>query len=546
MLTSILSLDKLGIRRRDHSFASLGQSKNVSDRLKFAICAALLAALACMYAIGVSAPGVGLSHDDGIYLVTAKALATGQGYRIISLPDSAAQTKYPPLFPALLALVWKLYPAFPANVFALKLVPLLAGVIWLWLTYKLLVKEGMSSPGALGVVILTAGTGWVFFLGTTLFSDTLFAALSTAALLMLRRIEQRGASILYVCMTGLVVGLTLLTRTTGLALLAAGILMLAHKRAFRRAIWLTLVAAALYAPWVWWTGAHPYSGQRMEAYYTSENYRAWNIIFGFAPAEKLAVVGSNLIRLAGSPLILLGLPYGLWPFLLVPAAVGMGYGLFRAMAGGRSPTIPVFLICYGGLLVLWAWPPERFVATVFPLVLFLFWVAGEKIRGKAWLRWALGVAAVLAAGYLGEIRYGVCRHVMANGADSNYSWSALGSMTAWIDRSTPRDAVLASSLDPVIYLCADRKALRGFDLNPVALFYKEDEGRAIEPAEMIREIVESHATYLVATPVQGGPDMLALNRAVAEMLRTKPNAFRQAYRGPYGYAVYEIDAKALD
>jgi hypothetical protein len=520
----------------------------VSDRLKLAICAALLTALACMYGIGVSAPGVGFSHDDGIYLVTAKALATGQGYRIISLPDRLAQTKYPPLFPALLAVVWKIYPEFPANVPVLKLVPLLAGVIWLWLAYKLLVGEGMSKPGALGAITLTAGTGWVFFLGTTLFSDTLFAALSTGALLMLRRIERRGASALYVAMTGAAIGLTLLTRTSGLALLAAGVLMLAHKGRLRHAILLGVVAAALYAPWIWWTSVHPGPGQRMYAYYTAENYRAWNIVFGFGPSEKLSVAWGNLIHLAGSPLTLLEAPYGLWVCLLVPAGIGMGYGLIRALAGGRSMTIPVFLICYFGLLVLWAWPPERFVATVFPLVLFLFWVAGENIRGTAWLRWSVRVAALVAIAYLGEARYGVCRQVISNGAYTNYNWTALGAMTAWIQRSTPADAVLVSGLDPSIYLCTGRKALRGFDLNPVALFYKVDEERnpAIQPAETIREIVESHATYLVSTPVHGGSDILALNRAIAEMLRAKPNAFRPAYRGPAEYAVYEIDRQALN
>jgi hypothetical protein len=100
----------------------------------------------------------------------------------------------------------------------------------------------------------------------------------------------------------------------------------------------------------------------------------------------------------------------------------------------------------------------------------------------------------------------------------------------------------------VIYLCTGRKALRGFDLDPAALFYSAGKKRhaAIEPAEMIREIVQSRATYLVATTIHGGDDILALNRAIVEMLRAKPNAFRLAYQGPAGYAVYKIDASSLD
>jgi hypothetical protein len=52
------------------------------------------------YWIAFRVPAVGINHDDGIYLVTAKALAEGEGYRIISLPMDPPQTKYPILFPA--------------------------------------------------------------------------------------------------------------------------------------------------------------------------------------------------------------------------------------------------------------------------------------------------------------------------------------------------------------------------------------------------------------------------------------------------------------
>jgi hypothetical protein len=62
---------------------------------------------------------------------------------------------------------------------------------------------------------------------------------------------------------------------------------------------------------------------------------------------------------------------------------------------------------------------------------------------------------------------------------------------------------------------------------------------------MIREIAQSRATHLVVTPAQRGSEMLALDRAVEEMLRARPNAFRAVYRGPAEYAVYEIDARAL-
>src|SRR5262245_12078008 len=67
----------------------------------------------------------GAYHDDGVYVITAKSLAEGHGYRLLHLPGQPRQTKYPPLFPAVLALFWRLYPDYPANLRLLLTVPFL-------------------------------------------------------------------------------------------------------------------------------------------------------------------------------------------------------------------------------------------------------------------------------------------------------------------------------------------------------------------------------------------------------------------------------------
>jgi drug/metabolite transporter (DMT)-like permease len=63
---------------------------------------------------------LGLFHDDAIYVVAGKALASGDGYRIESLPGAPPQTKYPFLFAALLSLLWRVAPSFPKNIGLLK------------------------------------------------------------------------------------------------------------------------------------------------------------------------------------------------------------------------------------------------------------------------------------------------------------------------------------------------------------------------------------------------------------------------------------------
>src|SRR5947207_1431698 len=59
---------------------------------------------------------VGGFYDDGIYVSLAKALAEGHGYRNIHLPGAMVSVHYPPLYPVLLAILFRLWPSFPENV----------------------------------------------------------------------------------------------------------------------------------------------------------------------------------------------------------------------------------------------------------------------------------------------------------------------------------------------------------------------------------------------------------------------------------------------
>ena len=68
----------------------------------------------------------GLYRDDSLYLSSARALATGEGYVIPSIPGEPAQTKYPIFYPWLLSLLWRVWPTFPDNLY---------GAFWLSLLW---------------------------------------------------------------------------------------------------------------------------------------------------------------------------------------------------------------------------------------------------------------------------------------------------------------------------------------------------------------------------------------------------------------------------
>src|SRR5215472_5347515 len=164
-------------------------------------------------------PQLGLHQDDALYLVGAKSLAEGHGYRIESLPGSPFQTKYPPAVSAIMTLVWKVGPGFPAN---LKLATLLA---WLMLPPCLLAVRALFRDFGFApreVWLLTFAFAWnpmVGLLSTSIMSDLLFLALFVACLWLAERALQPGTRGRVAVAAGVIAGLAYLTRTAALPVL---------------------------------------------------------------------------------------------------------------------------------------------------------------------------------------------------------------------------------------------------------------------------------------------------------------------------------------
>ena len=129
-------------------------------------------------------PHFGDVHDDSLYYVSAKSIAEGS-YKITSLPGEPWQTKYPPLYPLLLSVAWKIQPKFPDN---------LTIAAWLsWLAFPALLVQlalyfprlGLS-PGRCWILLCVVAMNPYFLLfGVSLLSDLPFAAALITAFLLL-------------------------------------------------------------------------------------------------------------------------------------------------------------------------------------------------------------------------------------------------------------------------------------------------------------------------------------------------------------------------
>jgi 4-amino-4-deoxy-L-arabinose transferase-like glycosyltransferase len=459
--------------------------------------ALFFAMVGLIYAVAWLAPSIGLYHDDAVYLVTAKGILAGHGYVIDSLPTPIPQTKYPPLFPLALAA----FAAVSQNPQWLKALPLLCAALWLFVTYKLLRKMGADGYSALLVTGITAASPAVVFVSTNLLSEPLFGLLVAACLLAL--LDDR------IFLAGLLAGLATITRTAGLPLIAACALTLIIRARFVRAVTFTATAILIVAPWLAWSMAQNVH----DAYYSGGNYASSSILTSLALSEKAAVLATNVLFLFSGPFSLLTGINDIY-------AASFTFSLLVLCLWKRRQTLPdIFLLLYCLMLLLWPGPPQRFLAPVLPLILWMFWRSIRLIPRQE-LVFAIGlVVALLPLGFSLN-RLSVTRQTgqFPTSAQRPNDWIELNKLFSSIRANTPPDAILAANLDPLFYLNTGRKAVRGFVPNGYKTFY-ETHGQVVTPDQLAANLTQNGVSFLALTPDRDFAESPAFHKSVEALER---------------------------
>ena len=401
---------------------------------------------------------VGVFHDDGIYALLARSVATGQGFHYAHLPGAPAATHYPPLYPLLLAAVWRMAPGFPGNV------PLMLGV------NALLV--GLSSAGCWWFV--TACLGWPprrgalasvaagltspsIALAGALLSESLFLALLWPSLIAsTKAIEKTGRAPILVA--GGMIGTLMLVRTHAVALVAAVVVILAVRRRWRDTLILVAAVEALQLPWqLWSASARPRIPAPLEGAYGS--YTGWfvNGLRGDGLDFLLATVRANAwecwLLLRDRATLGASEVTSIAALLLLIAVCAGAWSLRR-----RTPVTLAFVACYAGILVAWPYAPWRFVWGVWPLVLL---VAFEGVR-NLWINAGKGRLALVIGATLPSVA--IARTELHAYAVKGWSEPArraeaqIAPVVDWVRAHTaPSDVILAEG-EQVVALYAGRRA----------------------------------------------------------------------------------------
>jgi hypothetical protein len=452
-----------------------------------------------------------IGHDDGIYTALGASLAQHGDYRLINLPSQPPETKYPPLYPALLSAVWLVMPTPPGNILALKavnalLLGVLAGLYWL-----LLRRVGNLTPldRILGVAVFISLPG-IFSFSDLLVSELLFV---TILLLILLSIPRNHTSLTpgRLVLVGVLAGAAVLTRTVGVALVAAAAWHIWRTVGLRQAGIVLAAAAVVVAPWlVWRNVVFDGSTGPLERYYLVYETSAWEWAIRDPLFASRVILANGVVYLRGAPVV-----FGLYaPPVLTLTGLATLAGTWSYPREDRV-LLGRVVLCYCLLIIGHPLPMERYLVPLVPIATLLLTAGSASARTLLVNRRtaaelvAIVPLAALLVGNLAWLHH--CATTRAQGPQWHFgrraaiAWSGFEEVFRWVKTHTATDAVIASAFDPVYFIHTGRRGVRPWVHQPER--YTSACGPRMlpdsSPALVAAELDALRVEYLIVDPMAG-------------------------------------------
>ena len=504
---------------------------------------------------------LGLFHDDGIYAVVGKAIADGDGYRIVSLPSAPAQTKYPFVYSYLLSWLWTLNPSFPQNIAWLKglNVTVFLAIFFVAVIYYRRSASG-STTAAVLFAVLACCNPIIFGFTDYVLSDLWLVLLSLCALVFCAGAESdRAGSYRLLLLTG-VIGLACLSRSAALPLVFSGAIHTFTLRGWRAAAMFLLGVSLIVAPWLAWLWFH--WQQPMDSLFAY--YSAYDAIGNTGSGQWTATIQHHLPVVLGNARYLSDM---LELFYLTPLLPGIGlfigfFSFIGLVTSARREDVFAwsFLIFSIALLMAWPFHPGRYLAPLTPVIL-LFLFRGMA-RARSWLETVLSnfvswhwlsrlvwspVLIILLLDGVWLSSYLLIRDDQTTralyGSRLPYGWTGFEESFAWIRAHAKPDALLATAYDPMYYLYTGRRAIRPALHRPATYFYPY--GGAQPDVGSVQEIkpqlAKLHINYLIVDPLDGYAEGKATVKLLDDLIQSFGSRAEQVFTSTDGkHRIYRL------
>lgn len=489
----------------------------------------LVAAIVLLAAIfSITAWPVGAIQDDATYVILAKSIATGEGYRQLNLPGTPNVTHYPPAYPLFLAGLWRLWPDFPNNVVLFKYANAVLLAVAALGVYALARRRAQFGPVSAGAAAV-AGTACVLVLYVTgvVLSEPMFLALLFPALLVGEQAVQDG-KVSRATAAGALGGALALVRTIGIAILPALVIALLFKRRWKSAAIALASGLCVLAPWQLWASAHAHD---VPAIFVGKygSYLGW-MIDGYREGGwdfAADVVQKNLGDLQRL-LDYIAMPVAAsWPRALALSALLAIIGLGLTHLARRTPVTVLFVLGYTTIMLLWPFEVIRFLMAGWPLLALAFtagvvalWTARPQHALARLSRGGALLAALTVVG--GFLLYNVRGYREQWWAlVQKDSGERLGRVVTWVRRNTAPSDVVSVEDDPAVYLYTGRLTVPVTGNAASEHVRPSDLGRDIASA---REILERYRPQFYIVSWRN------ILRAADSLARVRPEIIRPVDR----------------
>ena len=453
---------------------------------------------------------IGQVRDDAWYVLLAKSLATGNGYEIISSPLPGLLPSYPPAFPFLLSLLWRLLPATAEHLWLLKWISIAAMLAIGWVTYLYLARFS-TLPKHLAVaaaVAITLMPAFVFLATSTVMSECVFTLGQLLTVFVIEKAvaqsAQRRQTKSWILAAMLAAG-TFLTRSVAVTLVAAVVIYLLKERQRKAAVIFAGCTVLLILPWLIYARLHAptVEQKQMHGGYILYGYgeqfwmkRAGDTESGTDTWRDLpARVGKNIYNIvahdlcglvlpsalrdaaeSGQEVLGLGETSGLKSTTMgqVKATLVISFslallaliGLFSVIRR-RISLAEILLLCALALIVVWPWLTFRFLLPLTPFLLHYI-LQGLAMLAR-WMKaiagndeWALPRVFMLCVLALyGYDHWGYLRQLRQ--APESVSWQAefreVKATLDWAKKNLPPEAIVAANNPAQFFLYTERKAV---------------------------------------------------------------------------------------
>lgn len=518
----------------------------------------------------------GFLHDDGVYALTAKALATGQGYKLLNLPlpggpDFMWQVKYPIGYPLLLSLGWLIEPNFPANLPWLHGLTVLCAVLAIFALYGYLRSARQLSNALSGLIGLLVATNFQYmYYATALMSEAPYLLCSLLAL-WLAETGDDPPSRKHMAAMVVASAAAFHVRTVGLSLIAAIFLGLAIRKHWKSAAIFAASSAMLTViPWGLWITAH---GLKL----TSLNYPLAYVYGGYgieaavnAPPGGLTAYAAAILTQGVLPLInslpdLLLPQVSLWlsPFAGANTLLALGLaGAIIALAiqdvrHRRGDISALYLLLSLGVVSVWMYPNQaiRFLLVLLPWLWLYTLRAGwfllraglaglpGSVQGLVsrysrwpWLRWALGGLLGLFLLWPGVPGYQLLsrmrgQHLVDVTAKTAPLWQDYQAAFQAIQTHTRPTERIAGIWDPIFYLYAGRPTFVLFTSS-----LQNFNGQATDESyrRLRASLIRYQVKYIVVEPfILNQVFQRTENPVATGLLQRFPQEFAPVYQSPH-------------